>query len=116
MNMTTIDTLASGEPLNDAASGSTASVYAGFWRRTLALLIDWCIVWSIVSVFFISLVVAVPGTGRVVSLSAPLGIGTSERTIDKNTYETAEADGGKTIRSEKTVEHTFLNRWVYQFR
>jgi uncharacterized RDD family membrane protein YckC len=114
--MATIDSMAGDEPLNNTASGSSAPRYAGFWKRTLALLIDWMIVWSFVSAVSIALVLAVPSVGRFVTLSLPLDIGSVERTIDQNTYETTEPDGSKTIRFEKTTEKTVLDRWVYRFR
>lgn len=114
--MATIDDLGGNEPLNTKASGSAAPIYGGFWKRTLALLIDWMIVWSAVSAFFIAIVVAVPSAGRVVTVSLPLDMGSVERTIDQKAYETKDADGSTTIRLEKTTEKTVLNRWVYRFR
>lgn len=93
-----------------------ATRYAGFWKRALALLIDVCVVATVVSMLFLLLAAAVPGIGRMVTLSTPFGIGTVERTIEDKSTETTDASGTKVIKIDKTIERTVLERWVYRYR
>jgi len=102
-------------PANQENSRS-ADRDAGFWKRALALLIDACLVGTTVSILFLLLASAVPGVGRMLTLSTPFGIGTVERTIEKKSTETTDASGTKVIKTEKTIERSVLERWVYRYR
>ena len=79
---------------------------AGFWRRTLALLID-CILVSIVAFpFLIAMDAIAPGS---VVVSVPFDWFTTERVIDVN----PETHGNL---EQQIVEVTVLGRWKYLYR
>lgn len=90
--------------------------YAGFWRRALALVIDYVIVSVVVATLFVALGLAWPDIGRMVTLEAPLGFGTVERTIESRTTETPESDGSKIKTTHEIVEQVVFDRWVYRYR
>jgi uncharacterized RDD family membrane protein YckC len=101
---------------NVEATSVSPSVDAGFWKRALAFAIDVAIVGTAVSVIFLVLAAAVPGIGRMVVLSTPFGIGTVERTVEDKSTETTDANGTKTIKIDKIIERSVLERWVYRYR
>jgi uncharacterized RDD family membrane protein YckC len=72
------------------AVSSSAPRDAGFWKRALALLIDVCVVTTVVTTAFLLLALAFPDIGKMFTLNTPFGLGTVERTI--------------------------LDRWVYRYR
>jgi uncharacterized RDD family membrane protein YckC len=86
-------------------------LYAGFWRRVCAYIIDWVIVSSCVSIVFISLAAAIPGVGKVVALRTPFDLFTTERTIESRTVP---GEGG--VVTEKIIERTVIGHWVYFYR
>jgi uncharacterized RDD family membrane protein YckC len=90
--------------------------YAGFWKRALALLIDVCVVGTIVSLLFLLLALAFPDFGKMITLNTPFGIGTVEKTIDDKSTETPAGEGAKLTTTDKTIERTVLGRWVYRYR
>jgi hypothetical protein len=51
-----------------------------------------------------------------VTLDTPFGIGTVERTIENKSTETTDADGAKVTDTEKIIERSVLDRWIYRFR
>lgn len=90
--------------------------YAGFWKRALALLIDACVVGTIVSLLFLLLALAFPDFGKVITLNTPFGIGTVEKTIEDKSAETPSGEGAKLTTTDKTIERTVLGRWMYRYR
>jgi uncharacterized RDD family membrane protein YckC len=100
----------------DGAVSSSAPRYAGFWKRALALLIDACLVTTVVSTVFLLLALAIPDLGRMITLDTPFGLGTIERTIADNSTETPAGEGAKLTTTDKTIEKTVLGRWVYRYR
>jgi len=99
----------------DGAIASGAPRYAGFWKRALALLIDVCVVETIVSLLFLLLALAFPDFGKMITLNTPFGIGTVEKTIDDKSTETPAGEGAKLTTTDKTIERTVLGRWVYRY-
>ncbi|HEX2843253.1 RDD family protein [Hyphomicrobium sp.] len=99
----------------EAPADSTTTIYAGFWKRALALLIDVCLINTVVSLVFLGLALAIPGLGKVITLDTPFGIGTVERTIEDKSTETPAADGTKHTTTDKLIERTVLDRWVYRY-
>lgn len=100
----------------DIPAQEATSSDAGFWKRALALLIDYVIVATMVSIMFLLLAAAFPSLGKVVTLTTPFGIGTVERTIEDKSTETTDADGTKVKKIDKTIERSVLDRWVYRYR
>ena len=89
--------------------------YAGFWRRLFALFIDWVLVSSLVLTLFLALAAAIPGLSKVVALKAPLGLFTTERTLESKTTESRE-DGRTVSVTESIIERTVLGQWTYFYR
>lgn len=108
--------MANVDNVADDAIASGVTRDAGFWKRALALLIDVGVVGTIVSTLYLLLAAAEPNIGRIVTLSTPFGIGTVERTIDSRSTETTDADGGKVIKTDKIIERSVLDTWVYRYR
>lgn len=100
----------------DGVVSSSAPRYAGFWKRALALLIDVCLVTTVVSSVFLLLALAIPDLGRMITLDTPFGLGTVERTIEDKSTETPAGEGSKLTTTDKTIERTVLGRWVYRYR
>jgi uncharacterized RDD family membrane protein YckC len=102
------------------ATGATAASYpsrgAGFWKRALALVIDFFLVGTVVSLLLLLLAAAFPAVGRMVTLDTPFGIGTVERTIEDRSTETTNANGTRITKIDKTIERSVLERWVYRYR
>ena len=97
------------------AAGAGSERYAGFWRRFLAFIIDWIVVSSSVAILFLLLAAVFPSVGDNFILETPLGIWTTEKTIETKTTDSQE--NGKTVKtSEKIIEETVLGKWIYYFR
>src|SRR5262245_58731628 len=96
------------------ADGTTQD--AGFWKRALALVIDCCVVSTAVSLLLLLLAALIPSLGRMATLATPFGIGTVERTVESKSTETTAADGTKFTDTEKIIERSVLDRWIYRFR
>lgn len=96
-------------------AASRAPRDAGFWKRALALLIDACVVGTIVSLTFLLLAVTFPDIGKTLTLNTPFGIGTVERTIQDKSTETPNTDGSKATTTDKLIERSVLGRWVYRY-
>ena len=100
----------------DGAATERAPRDAGFWKRALALLLDACVVGTIVSVLFLLLALAVPDVGKMITLNTPFGIGTVEKVIEDKSTATPAGDGATLTTTDKTIEKTVLGRWVYRYR
>lgn len=98
---------------HQAAAGT---VYAGFWRRLFALVIDWILVSSLVLTLFLALAAAIPGLSNIVALKAPFGLFTTERTLESTTTETKDPDGVRVSVTESIVERTVVGEWTYFYR
>jgi uncharacterized RDD family membrane protein YckC len=93
-----------------------SETYAGFWRRLLALIIDWVIVSTIVSIVFLLIAAAIPEVGNSVRLQVPFDLFTIEKTLESKTLEPTSSDGVKVARTEKIIEQTVLAKWTYLYR
>jgi uncharacterized RDD family membrane protein YckC len=102
--------------ITEAPTDTTTTIYAGFWKRALALVVDAIAVSTIVSILFLLLAAAVPSIGRMITLNTPFGLGTVERTIEDKSTETTDASGQKITKIDKTIERSVLDRWVYRYR
>jgi uncharacterized RDD family membrane protein YckC len=108
-----------GQAIEEQADGAPterAPRDAGFWKRALALLIDACVVGTVVSVLFLLLALAVPDVGKMITLNTPFGIGTVEKVIEDKSTATPAGDGATLTTTDKTIEKTVLGRWVYRYR
>ena len=98
-----------------AGTGADGVRYGGFWRRFLALIIDWIVVSSSVAILFLVLASVFPSVGDNFILETPLGLWTTEKTIETKTVDTQE--NGKAVKTtDKIIEETILGKWSYYFR
>jgi uncharacterized RDD family membrane protein YckC len=95
---------------------ATGSIKAGFWRRGIALTIDWVLVSASVSLVFLLLGAAIPGLGKVVVLNVPFGLLTTERTVDAKTTQRSDPNGPTITVTEKIIERTVAGQWTYLYR
>ena len=99
-------------------SESTASTpvhYGGFWRRLVALIIDYLFISAVLFGLFASAALVVPNAADLVDLST-FGWLTVERTLESSPPKTTQTgDETKTV-TEKIVESTVAGRWVYLHR
>lgn len=106
--------MAEAQVAGSAVTGAEVH-YGGFWRRFIAFIVDWFLVSSAVAILFLLLAAVFPSIGKNVVLRTPLGIGTTERTIESKTVESR--DGNVAVRTtEKIVEENVLGTWSYFFR
>jgi uncharacterized RDD family membrane protein YckC len=110
--MTVVQSLAAPVPQAHA----TSPIKAGFWRRAIALIIDWALVSASVSLVFLLLGAAIPGLGKVVVLHVPFGLFTIERTIDAKTTQRSDPSGTTITVTEKTIERNVAGQWTYLYR
>src|SRR5262245_27279636 len=96
-------------------AGAERVHYAGFWRRFLAFIIDWILVSSCVAILFLILASVFPSIGNTFILQTPLGLWTTEKTIESKTVD--RKDGNVSVKdTEKIVEETVFGKWTYYFR
>lgn len=89
---------------------STEIRYAGFWRRFIALIIDFIIVELCLFPFVLLLAVFSPGN---IVLSVPFDLFTTERVLET---EQIAAENGDDSKTEKNlIEVTVLGRWTYLY-
>jgi hypothetical protein len=62
------------------------------------------------------LALVAPDLGRMIELNTPFGIGTVERTLEDKSTETTEKDGTKVTTTDKIIERSVLDRWMYRYR
>ena len=91
----------------------SSPAYAGFWRRVLALVIDFTIVQ--VAVFPLVVMLALTAPNSIV-VSVPFGLFTTEHVVESMQSERKNADGSTTAVDERIVEVTALNHWNYLYR
>gem|GEM_PF-1902642 len=88
-------------------------VYAGFWKRAVALIIDYSLV--SVLVFPLILIIATVAPDRIV-VSVPFGLFTKERVIETHKGERKHSDGSITIEEYRLVEVSPLGKWTYLYK
>lgn len=106
--------MASVQVTGGLAAGADSVRYGGFWRRFLAFIIDWIVVSASVAILFLVLASIFPSVGDNFILQTPLGLWTTEKTIETKTVDTQE--NGKTVKTTDTIiEETVLGKWTYYF-
>lgn len=94
------------------SAAPSAVQYGGFWRRLVALIIDYLFISAVLFGLFASVALVVPSAADLVDLST-FGWLTVERTLESSPPKTTQTgDGTKTV-TEKIVESTVAGRWVY---
>ena len=89
------------------------SAYAGFWKRFLAVIIDYTLVAVAVFPFVVTMAVIAPGS---VVVSVPFRLFTTERVVESKPSERRNPDGSVTAVDYRIVEVTALGRWKYLYR
>lgn len=88
-------------------------LYAGFWRRFLALVVDYNIVLVVLFPFFVALGFVIPDS---VVVQDPYGLFSTSRTLDLETRKERNIDGSTTAIEVRHFERTNLGRWTYLYR
>jgi uncharacterized RDD family membrane protein YckC len=99
----------------DANATSSAVHYGGFWRRLVALVIDYLLVSFVLFAAFALVALIAPSAADLVDLSE-FGWLTVERTLETKPPVTTQTDKGAETATEKIVESTVAGRWVYLHR
>jgi len=89
------------------------TAYAGFWKRFLAVIIDYTLVSVAVFPFVVIMASIAPES---VVVSVPFGLFTTERLVESKQAERKNADGSTTVVDHRIVEVTALGRWKYLYR
>jgi uncharacterized RDD family membrane protein YckC/tRNA A-37 threonylcarbamoyl transferase component Bud32 len=87
--------------------------YAGFWKRAIALIIDYSLV--SVLVFPLVLIIATVAPDRIV-VSVPLGLFTKEQVVETYTEKRKHPNGSVTIEEYRLVEVSPLGKWTYLYK
>ncbi|HWL53427.1 MAG TPA: protein kinase [Chthoniobacteraceae bacterium] len=98
-----VETIAATRARVSGTTGMRLPLFAGFWRRTAALLMDYALVSAVAFPFVLLIAVAAPGS---IVVETPLGLGTTERILEDHSSDT----GG-----HRVVETTVLGRWSYLY-
>ena len=99
--------------MSEKADDTKKQRYAGFWRRFLAIIIDYIIV--SIFVFPFVLLVGIYAPDQIV-VSTPFNLFTTERTIDTQKIEQENSDSSTTAIEIKLVETTCLGKWNYLYK
>jgi len=86
---------------------------AGFWRRFLALIIDWAIVSTGLFPLVLLLGIVVPDQ---IVVSVPMDLFTVERTLTSAQSREEHSDQSVTALETRWIEVTCLNRWTYLYK
>ena len=96
-------------------AASSAIHYGGFWRRLVALVIDYLIVSASLFVLFALTALFVPTVADLVDLSTFDWL-TVERTLEERPAKVVKTGDETKTETEKIVERTVAGRWVYVHR
>ncbi len=88
-------------------------IYATFWGRCLALIIDYLIVSAAVLPVLILIAWRAPNS---IELQTPFDVFTSERVISTESVPEKNVDGSTTIVDTRLIEKTVLWKWTYLYR
>ena len=97
------------------ATTTPAIHYGGFWRRLVALVIDYLIVSASLFAVFATAAALVPTVADLIDLSSFHWL-TVERTLEERPAKTVQAGGETKTETEKIVQSTVAGRWVYVHR
>ena len=89
--------------------------YAGFWRRAVALVVDYLFVSAVLFAAFAVAALAVPSVAELVDLS-DFGILSVERTLEALPAKRTETGDETKTETESIVETTVAGRWTYMHR
>lgn len=89
--------------------------YAGFWRRAVALVVDYLFVSAVLFGAFALVALALPSVADLVDLSE-FGILSVERTLETQPAKRTEAGDETKTETESIVETTVAGRWTYLHR
>ncbi len=87
--------------------------YAGFWRRFVALIIDFVLIY--IFVFPVVVVIGLVAPQSIV-VSVPFDLFTTERVIETQQTEQKHPDGSTTEIDTSLIEVTCLGKWQYLYR
>ena len=87
--------------------------YAGFWRRFVALIIDFALIH--IFVFPIVVVIGLVAPQHIL-VSVPFDLFTTERVIETEQAEQKDPDGSTTEIETSLIEVTCLGKWQYLYR
>jgi uncharacterized RDD family membrane protein YckC len=87
--------------------------YAGFWRRFLAVIIDYLLVSIFIFPFVVVIGLVAP---QHIVVSVPLDLFTSERVIETEKTEQKNPDGSTSVIETNLIEVTCLGKWKYLYR
>lgn len=87
--------------------------YAGFWRRFVALIIDYLLVSILVFPLVVLIAAVAPGS---IVVSVPFNLFTEEQVLSTNTVQEKNVDGSVTVVDVRMVEVTTLGKWTYLYR
>jgi uncharacterized RDD family membrane protein YckC/TM2 domain-containing membrane protein YozV len=87
--------------------------YAGFWRRFVALIIDFILIHLFVFPIVAMLGLVAP---QYVLVSAPFDLFTTERKIGTEQIEQKQPDGSTAMVDASLIEVTCLGKWEYLYR
>jgi uncharacterized RDD family membrane protein YckC len=99
----------------DANATPSAVHYGGFWRRLVALIIDYLLVSFVLFAAFALVALVAPSAADLVDLSE-FGWLSVERTLETKPSTTTVTDKGTETATEKIIESTVAGRWVYMHR
>jgi uncharacterized RDD family membrane protein YckC len=86
--------------------------YAGFWRRFIAVIIDYVIVSVLVLPLAVIIDTLAPGS---IVLQVPFDALTAERVISTKSTEEKNSDGSTTVVEARRIEVTVLGKWTYLY-
>lgn len=91
-------------------------MYAGFWRRFVAILIDYFVVGLVVFGVVAGLTTQFPNVMPQTRLSMPFGVLTSDKTLETKTSTRAGLDRATVTETDQVVERTVAGAWTYTLR
>jgi uncharacterized RDD family membrane protein YckC len=87
--------------------------YAGFWRRSVALIIDFVLIHLFVFPMVVVIGLVAP---QHILVSVPFDLFTTERVIETEQAEQKDPDGSTTEIETSLIEVTCLGKWQYLYR
>jgi len=87
--------------------------YAGFWRRFVALIIDFVLIHIFVFPMVVVIGLVAP---QHILVSVPFDLFTTERVIETEQTEQKHPDGSTTVIDTSLIEVTCLGKWEYLYR
>jgi uncharacterized RDD family membrane protein YckC len=91
-------------------------MYAGFWRRAVAFLIDYFIVGFALFLVIAGLTTQFPKFLPQTRLSMPFGMFTTDKTLETKTASRPGPDGSTITETDRVVEQTVAGTWTYTLR